>query len=156
MGLKEYSPYIIWDGSSVSLYRSTKYHDYVVMQDGLISVQNLRRDCILSGVEPIIIFSCKPGMSSFEVNYPDHGWGGLFTQSMVKVMYRGITVRDLISKINIEMNKSGLNQICEVVCRLKFLDIEYLTGNYLGNKIAYFQFDMCRTLENLGLKITNK
>ena len=71
-------------------------------------------------------------------------------------MHRGITVRDLISKINIEMNKSGLNQICEVVCRLSFLDIEYLTGNYLGNKIAYFQFDMCRTPGNLGLKITNK
>jgi hypothetical protein len=156
MELKEYSPYIIWDGHMVTLYRKTKYHDCMVLYDGLVSVQNLRRDCIISGIEPIIIFGCKSGMPSYEVNYPEQGWGGLFTQSLVKVIDRGITIRDLITKTNAEMKKSGLNQICEVVCRLNLLDIEYLPGKHHGKKIVYFQFDMCRTPGDWGLNIKNK
>lgn len=156
MELIEDSPYIIWDGNVIEPYHKTKYHDCMVLQDGLVSVQNLRRDIIKSGVEPIVIFSCKPGMPSFEVNFPDSGWGGLFTQSLLKMINPCISLRDLITKTNTEMKKSGLNQICEVTCRLDMLDITYLTGTHNGKKIIYLQYDMCRTPSNLGLEIKNR
>jgi hypothetical protein len=153
---KRPSPYIIWDGISVAPFYPTKGHDCVVLTDGLVSVQNLRRDCIISGKEPIVIFSCKRHMPTYEVNYPVHGWGGLFTQSMTKVLYPGITIKELIKQTNAEMNKSGLIQVCEVICRLNQLKLEYLTANHKGKKILYMQFDMCRTQGNWGLKIKNK
>jgi hypothetical protein len=150
------SPYIIWDGTSITPYLPTKGHDCVVLTDGLISVQNLRRDCIVSGKEPIVIFSCKRDMPSYELQYQGQGWGGLFTQSMINVFYPGITIKELIKQINIEMKKTGLDQVCEVICRLNQLKLEYLTGNYKGKNIVYLSYDMCRTRGNWGLKIQNK
>jgi len=154
--LKNPSPYIIWDGTSIKEYHTTEGHDWAVLTDGLISVQNLRRDCINAGGEPIVIFSCKRGMPSYEVNSPSTGWGGLFTQSMTKVMYSGIKIKELIRLTNIEMEKSGLNQICEVICRLNLLNQKYLKPNLKGKKLQVMVFDMCRTPGDWGLEIHNK
>lgn len=156
--LKTLSPYIVWDGSTIMRYWPTKGHDCVVLNDGLVSVQNIRRDCILSGVEPIVIFSCKRGMPSYEVKFPNGKWGGLFTQSYLKVLDENpnVNIKDLITKTNNEMSKTGLNQTCEVICRKVLLDMEYLHGKHPGVGIAYLQYDMCRTPGDWGLKIANK
>lgn len=154
--LKNPSPYIIWDGTDITDYHPTKGHDCAVLTNGLVSVQNLRRDCINAGGEPIVIFSCKRGRPSYEVNFPNTGWGGLFTQSMTKVTYPGITIKELIKLTNAEMRKSGLNQICEVICRLNLLNLKYLTPNTKGKIIQCMVFDMCRTPGDWGSKIKNK
>jgi hypothetical protein len=143
--IKKPSPYIIWDGSTVTPYHPTIVHDFVVLTDGLVSVQKLMQDCIISGKEPIIIFSCKKGMPSSEVKNSVNEWGGLFTQSMTKIYYKGITIKDLIKQTNSEMHKLGLNQVCEVICRYNQLKLKYLTDIYKGKNIIYMQFDMCRT-----------
>lgn len=156
--LKNLSSIVVWDGLTLIRYRPPKGHDCVVLPDGLISVQNIKRDFILQGWEVIIIFSCKSGMPSYEVNFPGDKWGGLFTQNLIKVHNEnpGITIRNIITKTNVEMNKSGLDQTCEVICRQNLLDTKYMTGKHPEKKIALFQFDMCRTPGNWGLKIANK
>jgi hypothetical protein len=156
--LKNLSPIILWDGLTLIRYRPTKGHDCLVIPDALISVQNVRRDFILQGWEPIVIFSCKRFMPSYEVCYPGDKWGGLFTQSIIKVWDENpkITIKDIITKTNIEMSISGLDQMCEVVCRQNLLELEYFTGIIPGKKIALFLYDMCRTAKDWGLKIANK
>lgn len=153
--IKSPSPYVIWDGTSVTEYQPTDVHDCAILTDGLVSVQNLRRDCINAGFEPIVFFSCKGGMPSYHVNFPAIGWEGLFTQSMWNVFYRGITIKELIEQINAEMKKTGLNQVSEVICRLELLNSIYLTEYFKDKKIAYLTFDMCRTPGSRRLKISN-
>lgn len=135
-----------WDGNRLSLYRPTQFKDYMVLHDGLLSVQEVRDKCITSGAEPIILYSCKPGMPSYEISYPGGECNGLFTRSMTNVteQYPHIKLSKLVTKTNAEMKKSGLNQTCEIVCRLDMLHREYLS-NLKTEIITFIVLDMCRT-----------
>lgn len=154
--LKFSNQYVTWDGVYLKAYRPPKGHDCAIFEDGMISVQNARRDFIESGFEPIVIFSCKSGTPSYQVNFPGQGWDGLFTHSLWKVLKRDLKLKDLIRQTNIEMRKSGLIQECEVICKLKYLFRKYRKLNKRGENVICLQYDMCRTESNSDLRIINK
>lgn len=97
-------------------------------------------------------------MPSYEICLPGNEWHGLFTYSFCKVLGENpkITIKDIIFKTNIEMKKSGLDQTSEVICRQNHLDLNIFKGKHPKEKIALFQFDMCRTIGEWGLQIENK
>lgn len=154
--LKFSNHYVTWDGVYIKAYRPLGGHDCAIFTDGLISAQNTRRDLIESGFETIVMFSSKSGTPSYQVNFPNHGWDGLFMYSLLKVQQREMKLMDLIRQTNIEMQKSGLLQECEVICKLKYLFRKFGKLDKKGEKVVCLQYDMCRTEGDWDLQIINK
>lgn len=144
------TPYVVWDGSFSRPYQPTDWHDCMVMYDMyLVSLQRTRIYCFVNGIEPILIFPCKIGESSIEINTSKVAGkkhiNGLATYCRMEVLTKGMTVRDFITQSNLLSNKMGFDQAGEVLCRKELLDENLMEPEYDLKPIFVFMVDMCRT-----------
>ena len=143
------SPYVVWDGKSVRQYVPTKWHDCMVLHDmHLISLQRVRYNLIINGIEPVIIFPCQIGEPSIEIKNPEENHtNGLATYCRIKSLTKNINIRDFITQTNLLSEKMGFDQVGEVICREKLLDYKVVDTKY-KKPVCVHMVDMCRVFGN--------
>lgn len=158
--LPDESPYVVWDGKVLKRYEPTEWHDCIVCNDfRLISLQRHRLFVAEKGFEPIILFPCKIGEPTLEVNLPtDNGssrWNGLATYCRLKVLNKIITTRELISRANLLAEDMGFDQVGEVLCKEELLDDTLFEPKYNIKPVYIWLLDMCRVFgEVKNFKVT--
>jgi hypothetical protein len=142
-------PYVIWDGSEETLY-----DEHPVMQDilylenekSILKIQNLRKALISSGYLVTIIFSCKSQTYSYPARFEFDGeWHDVFGHcfSLVQYFYPEATYREIISKTNTAIKKTGVFQQSEIICRRDLLDHKF--KKKIRSEVHHILvFDMCR------------
>ena len=138
--------YIIWDGYKEQEYiENTKIHDCMVFHNSeLILVQKVRKQLLTKGFVPTIIFACKQGESSHEIEINGKCYG-VFSYYYTEVLgIPKITYREAIKRINELIKTSGISQTCEIICRVDILDME-INNKIEGQKHCSMTFDMCRS-----------
>jgi len=158
--LPDESPYVVWDGKILKRYEPTEWHECIVCTDyRLISLQRHRLYVAEKGFEPIILFPCKIGEPTLEVNVPnDNGilqWNGLATYCRLKVFNKIITTREFISQANLVAEGMGFDQVGEVLCREELLDDILFEPEYNIKPVYIWWLDMCRVFgEYKDFKVT--
>ena len=135
--------YVVWNGTKEEIYLDTpKVHDCICLYDGMLSVQELRRELHREGFVVTILFACSPGQKS--IGFPT---GGVFSQSLQRLLIHDpdITIRDAVRLLNVSLHSQGFEQTCEAVCRRDVLDLPFMKASIPGAKHAICTFDMCRT-----------
>lgn len=144
------SPYIVWDGRSIRQYRSTKWHDCMVLSDmRLVSLQRVRYFWMVNGIEPVIFSPCPIGESSTEIKIPGRNTiHGLASYCRMKILTKNISIRNFVTEANLLIEKMGLDQIGEVICRKDLLDCKLVDPEYKLKPFYVYLVDMCRLYGN--------
>lgn len=143
-------PYVVWNGERESLYieDETRHDCMVLADDPLISVQLLRKYMIQKGLLPVIVFSCESGTEAHEVDVSGQCFG-VFSLCWAQVAQENphSTFRDRVTSVNEAMQKRGVEQKCEIVCRQDVLDHRLGSDSTFGKALSVMIFDMCRVPE---------
>jgi hypothetical protein len=134
----------VWDGKKETPYtEASGCHDCMCLYDGLMSVQEVRREFLSQGFVHSMIFACRSEETA--IGFPS---GGLFSQTMAKVLDKNkdVSIRDAVRQINELMKSRGFSQTCEAICRKDVLDIPMLASHIQGEKHALCIYDMCRSV----------